>query len=358
MPVTNGEDSDACPDPRSQPLDVLARWRAAHAPNRSAARRRVLVTGDRGGLALHRPQGVLGAVARQPALRVYPTRRHRTDRVGSGPDIPLGVPGVAGALQVQRHQDHQDQCHRHAEHARAGQAHRRAAAAGQHQRGVRRPAAAPADGRLLGQREPDRPRGHPHCTHLQHVRTAHDRERRPRGEQLCSASTARRTPDGVRRRTADALLLLRERSGGRAGAPDEHRGYHRPDQSGQPHRILHAAAGPLCAREDSAMRGHPLPAAHPGRPVQAPTGHCLRAPTARLGAAGAAVARTRLDGGGVSSATVQVLYVRISVMRAAAGTRSPPACRDESSRCACGSGCMRAARQGCGEAMATPSRRG
>ena len=53
MPATDGDDSDACPDPRSQPLDVLARWRAAHAPNRSSARRRVLVTGGAGFIGSH-----------------------------------------------------------------------------------------------------------------------------------------------------------------------------------------------------------------------------------------------------------------------------------------------------------------
>ena len=82
---------------------------------------------------------------------------------------------------------------------------------GLHLRGLRRPVRAPAAGELLGQRQPDRParllrRGQALCrdavlrlppparrrdqgrAHLQHLRPAHGRQRRPRGVELHRAA--------------------------------------------------------------------------------------------------------------------------------------------------------------------------
>ena len=71
-------------------------------------------------------------------------------------DLPPGVSGVARALQAQPREDDQDQRDGHAQHAGPRQARQRQVPAHQHQRGVRRPAAAPAGGDLLGKRQPHR----------------------------------------------------------------------------------------------------------------------------------------------------------------------------------------------------------
>ena len=114
----------------------------------------------------------------------------------------------------------------------------RALPAGLHLRSLRRPAGPPAAGELLGQRQPDRParrlrrgqalrrgddhglsphprRGHAHRAHLQHLRPAHAPQRRPRRAQLRRPGAARRAADRLRRRQADAQLLLRQRPGRR-----------------------------------------------------------------------------------------------------------------------------------------------
>ena len=103
-----------------------------------------------------------------------------------------------------------------------------------HLRMLRRSARAPAEGGLLGQREPDRAarrlrrgqalrRGHDHglsplsqdrhqdCPHLQHLRSAHAPARRPRGAGVHRPGAHRPAADRLRRRQADAELLLRLR---------------------------------------------------------------------------------------------------------------------------------------------------
>ena len=105
-------------------------------------------------------------------------------------------------------------------------------------RGLRRPARASAEGDLLGQRQPGRParrlrrgqalrRGDDHGLpplprrrrqdrpHLQHLRPAHAGARRPRRAGVHVAGAEERGRDGVRRRHADAQLLLRQRPGRR-----------------------------------------------------------------------------------------------------------------------------------------------
>ena len=101
--------------------------------------------------------------------------------------------------------------------------HRAPDPAGLDQRGLRRPAGAPAARGLLGQRQPDRParllrrrqalrrdavlRLSPPArlrdqgrAHLQHLRPAHAARRRPRGVQLHRAGAARRADHDLRRR--------------------------------------------------------------------------------------------------------------------------------------------------------------
>ena len=56
-------------------------------------------------------------------------------------------------------------------------------------------------------------RQHPHRAHLQHLRPAHAPERRPRGVRTSSCRRWRRGDHDLRRRQADALVLLRRRPG-------------------------------------------------------------------------------------------------------------------------------------------------
>ena len=100
---------------------------------------------------------------------------------------------------------------------------------------------APAAGDLLGQRQPDRPargvrrgealrrgvddglpppagRRHAHRPHLQHLRHAHATARRPRHSDLRPPGAGGRAADRVRRRLADAQLLLCRRPCSRSRA--------------------------------------------------------------------------------------------------------------------------------------------
>ena len=102
------------------------------------------------------------------------------------------------------------------------------------ERGVRRPAGAPAAGDVLGPRQPDRParrlrrgealrrgaddgvpppagRRHGDRPDLQHLRPADATERRSRDPELPPPGARREAADGLRRRLADAELLLRRR---------------------------------------------------------------------------------------------------------------------------------------------------
>ena len=122
----------------------------------------------------------------------------------------------------------------HAQCAGTGQGQGRAVPHRVHLRGVRRPAGASAEGDVLGEREPDRPawclrrgeairRGddhglpplprtrHAHRAHLQHLRAADAAARRARGLQLHRPGAERGADHDLRRRPADAQLLLRRR---------------------------------------------------------------------------------------------------------------------------------------------------
>ena len=128
---------------------------------------------------------------------------------------------------------------RHAQRARPRQGQARALPAGLHLRGLRRPAGAPAARDLLGQREPDRPprrvrrgqalrrgaddglpapagRGHLHRADLQHLRPSDAGQRRPRDPRVPEPGAHRPAAHRLRRRLADAQLLLRRRPDPRA----------------------------------------------------------------------------------------------------------------------------------------------
>ena len=118
--------------------------------------------------------------------------------------------------------------------------------------------------------DPDRP-------HLQHLRPADGRRRRPGRQQLHRPGPQGRAPDGLRRREPDALVLLRLRPHRGAGPHDGRRRLHRPGQPGQPGRVHHPRAGregpqdhrqPLADRPRRPPLGRPrppLPRHHPGR---------------------------------------------------------------------------------------------
>ena len=72
-------------------------------------------------------------------------------------DLQPRLPGVAGPLPARSGADDEDQRARRDQHARPRQAHAGEDPPGLDQRGLRRPARAPADRGLLGQRQPDRP---------------------------------------------------------------------------------------------------------------------------------------------------------------------------------------------------------
>ena len=311
--------------------------------------KRILVTGGAGFLGSHlceylleqghgrrlhrqpllRQQGQHPPPPRPPLLRVHPPRRHPSPLPGSRPDLPPGLPRLAHPLPAEPDQDHQDQRHGHDQHARAGQADQVPDPARLDLRGLRRRPDPPPAGILLGQREPHRPpqllrRGqarrrdaddglpppeqgrHPHRPHLQHVRTADGRRRRPGGQQLHRPGAPGRADHGLRRRRADAVLLLRDGPDRRPGPDDGQRRIHRPGQPGQPGRIHDHRA----RRESHPADGHEIedrPQASPlRRPGPAAAGYLPGAARARLGAQGrrwrkACSARSIISGGSSTS---------------------------------------------------------
>ena len=213
--------------------------------------------------------GVAGEHRAHPRARVSlrARRHHRAvlHRRARGHRLPRGVARLADRLPAPAAAHAQGRLARHPPHARAGQAPPRALPALLDQRGLRRPGDPPAGRGLLGQRQPDRParrlrrgqalrrgaddglsppagRRHGDRADLQHLRGADAAPRRPRHPHLPAPGALRPADHGVRRRLADAQLLLRRRP---------HRGHHRagrvrrarPGQHRQPRRVHAAAAG-------------------------------------------------------------------------------------------------------------------
>ena len=166
----------------------------------------------------------------------------------------LGEPGQPDRLSRAADSHAEGRRARHAQGARAGQGEEGAVRDRVDVGGLRRSARAPAEGNLLGQRQPDRPArrlrrgealrrgdddgvspvpraGREDRPHLQHLRTAHAAPRRPRRSGVHVPGAARRGRDDFRRRHADAQLLLRQRSRRRDSAADglepERAGEHR-----------------------------------------------------------------------------------------------------------------------------------
>ena len=164
---------------------------------------------------------------------------HLAARRAGGRRLPPGgarepdrLPAPAAALA-------QGRLVRHASRARARQVQAGPLPARLDERGLRRPAGAPAAGELLGQRQPDRParrlrrgealrrgaddgvpqpagRGHVDRPDLQHLRAADALSRRPRDPDLRAPGARERADHRLRRRLADAQLLLRGRPDPRA----------------------------------------------------------------------------------------------------------------------------------------------
>ena len=145
--------------------------------------------------------------SRQSPVRADPSRRHLPPVRRGGPDLPPGLPGVAGVLPARPGPDHQDLRARLHQHARAGQAARRPDPAELDLRGLRRPRRPPADRVVLGKRQPDRhpvllrrgqavrrdavlrllppaPAADQGGPHLQHLRPEHAGQRRPGSVEL------------------------------------------------------------------------------------------------------------------------------------------------------------------------------
>ena len=159
---------------------------------------------------------------------IEPVLRRRAGRLR----LPLRQPGVADRLPAAAAAHAEGRLARHAPHARAGQGAPRALPARLDVRGLRRSEGPSAARVLLGPREPDRParrlrrgqalrrgaddglpppagRRHGDRADLQHLRPADAPARRARDPDVPAPGAAGPADHGVRRRLADALVLLR-----------------------------------------------------------------------------------------------------------------------------------------------------
>ena len=169
---------------------------------------------------------------RLPAARPDAARR---DRRAGRLRLPPREPGEPDRLPAAAAADAQGRLVRHAQRARPRQGEAGPLPARLDERGVRRPAGAPAAGDLLGARQPDRParrlrrgealrrgahdgvpppagRRHGDRADLQHLRPSHATARRARDPDLHPPGARGEAADGVRQRRPDAELLLRRRS--------------------------------------------------------------------------------------------------------------------------------------------------
>ena len=212
--------------PASSPVARLSRVasvRRAAAPRSPRDLRRQL----RHGVARqHRAHPRAGLRVRAPG-RHRAVLRRRAGRLR----LPLRLAGVADRLPAAAAAHAQGRLLRHAPRARPGQAAPRALPDRVDVRGLRRPAGASAARVLLGPREPDRAarrlrrgqalrrgaddglpppagRGHGDRADLQHLRPADAPARRPRDPDVHAPGAAGPADHRVRRRVADALVLL------------------------------------------------------------------------------------------------------------------------------------------------------
>ncbi|MBI5088482.1 MAG: hypothetical protein HZB15_06355 [Actinobacteria bacterium] len=243
----------------SQVVDARKRRLHRFAPRRRPARARRL--GHRGRQLRHRPP-----VQRRPPRRAPPVHARRARHHRAAPrhrhrcqlrHRPRSrQPRLAARLRDDAARDLGRRLHRHAHAARPRRRPARPVLPRVDQRGVRRPAGAPAARDLPRQRQlhraaqllrrgqalqrgahhgvPPRPRPRgAHRAHLQHLRRAHAARRRPCRQHLRRAGAAQRADHPARRRDAEPQLLPRARRD-----PGPHRRArrraHRADQRRQP----------------------------------------------------------------------------------------------------------------------------
>ena len=223
--------------------------------------------------------------------------KHLDDRRAGRLHLPPREPGEPDRLPPPAAADAEGRLVRDAQRARAGEVEARALPARLDERGLRRSADPSAARDVLGQREPDRParrlrrgealrrgahdgvpppagRRHVHRAHLQHVRAAHAPARRARDSDVRAPGACERAADRVRRRLADAKLLLRRRSRPRSRAARRERrassGEHR--QPARVHAARARAEGRRGHRLDERDRLRGAPGRRPAR-FASPTSH-------------------------------------------------------------------------------------
>ena len=178
---------------------------------------------ETGSLAEHR------AHARRTSSSFMPPRPDRADpdRGAGRLRLPPREPGQPDRLPAPAAADAQGRLARDAQRARPRQVQARALPARLDERGLRRPAGAPAAGDLLGPRQPDRParrlrrgealrrgaddglpppagRRHRDRPDLQHLRAADAPARRPRDPDVRAPGDGAEADHRLRRRLADA----------------------------------------------------------------------------------------------------------------------------------------------------------
>ena len=247
--------ADAPPSRRRRRLRRFAPRRAASRPRRRGRGGRQLR--NRSSLERRPPRRAQG-------LHAGRTRHHRSP-AGVRSDVRRRArprqPGVAGRLRDDAAGDPRGRLDRHAQPARPRRGPSGPLLPGVDERGVRRPAGAPAARDVLGQRQLDRAaqllrrgqavqrsdhHGLPPCArprrahrpNLQHLRRADAPRRRSRRQHPRRAGPARRTDHAARRRLANPQLLPRQRRDRRAD-----RGARRP-----PHRARSTSATPTSSR--------------------------------------------------------------------------------------------------------------
>ena len=175
-------------------------------------------------------------------VRLRPARpdaRASRDRRAGGLRLPPREPGEPDRLPAAAAADAEGRLVRDAQRARPREVQARALPARLDERGLRRPAGAPAARDLLGPRQPDRParrlrrgealrrgaddglpppagRRHRDRPDLQHLRPADAPPRRPGDPDLHPPGAGAEAAHRLRRRLADAELLLRRRPRPRA----------------------------------------------------------------------------------------------------------------------------------------------
>ena len=193
---------------------------------------------------------------RLPAARPDAARR---DRRAGRLRLPPREPGEPDRLPAPAAADAQGRLVRHAQRARPREGEARAVPARLDERGLRRPAGAPAARDLLGARQPDRParrlrrgealrrgaddglpppagRRHGDRADLQHLRAPDAPARRPRDPDLHPPGARGEAADRVRQRLPDAELLLRRRPRPRARSCSPSRASTCPSTSATPPR--------------------------------------------------------------------------------------------------------------------------